>query len=92
MPCTGSYNYFIFDQTGDFLGFRGQILANNSFIGDKISACIFDEDINGHTCHLDTFAILEYQSISPDYNKKVIWPIYLNYSGGNWTSSTNGWR
>jgi len=35
---------------------------------------------------------MEYESIAPDYNKRIMWPVYINYDGGKWRSVTNGWR
>jgi hypothetical protein len=35
---------------------------------------------------------LQYESIAPDFNTRIMWPVYLKYDGGNWTSVTNGWR
>lgn len=34
MTCTGFSNYLIQDHTGNFLGFNGTILPNNTWIGD----------------------------------------------------------
>lgn len=36
--------------------------------------------------------MLEYESIAPDFNTRIMWPVSLTFDGGNWTSITNGWR
>ncbi len=36
--------------------------------------------------------MLEYESVAPDFNTRIMWPVNLTYDGGNWTSVTNGWR
>ena len=38
-PCTGPNNYIIQDHSGQFLGFNGTILANNSWIGNGEANC-----------------------------------------------------
>jgi hypothetical protein len=61
-------------------------------IGNYESACTFIPEINGHHCAMEDLAVLEYESIAPDYNLRIMWPVFLFYDGGNWTSKTNGWR
>jgi len=61
-------------------------------IGDKESSCTFNSKMNGYYCLTDSLAVLEYESIAPDFNKRIMWPIFLKYDTGNWTSTTNGWR
>lgn len=48
--------------------------------------------MNGYYCTLHEFAILEYESIAPDYNTRIMWPVSLKFDGGNWTSYTNGFK
>lgn len=48
--------------------------------------------MNGYYCTRHDFAVLEYESIAPDYNKRIMWPVTLSYTGGNWTTLTNGYR
>ena len=47
--------------------------------------------MNGHYCKDVDYGVLTYHSIAPDHNLRIMWPIYLNYEGGNWTSVTNAW-
>ena len=61
-------------------------MSNNSVIGKNEDLCDFYEEINGHWCEGNEFGILEYESIARDYNKRIMWPTYLNYDGGKWTS------
>lgn len=84
--CTGFNNYIIRDVTGGFLPAPGVLLANNSWIGDNEPSCRKVPEINGHYCTDEDFGVLEYESIAPDFNKRVTWPIYLRYDGGSWTS------
>lgn len=90
--CTGKNNYLIHDWTGDLLGNPGIVIANNSEIGDNSADCVFNEFINGHICNRQDFHVLEYESIAPDFNTRIMWPVYLSYEGGAWNTSTNGWR
>lgn len=88
--CTGRNNYYIHDTTGTFLPEVGVLIANNSDIGNAVSNCRYIQEINGHYCEREDFSVLEYESIAPDYNTRVMWPVSLTY--GNWTTLTNGYR
>lgn len=90
--CTGMNNYIIQDHDGTFLGQPGTLVANNSWVGTGESGCTFNVAMNGYVCLRDDIAVLEYESIAPDFNTRIMWPVMLNYWGGNWTSVTNGWR
>lgn len=90
--CTGFNNYIIQDHDGSFMGSPGTIVANNSWIGDNEPGCTFNSAINGYVCARDDLAVLEYESIAPDFNTRIMWPVSLSYWGGNWTSITNGFR
>ena len=48
--------------------------------------------MNSHICTRTDFAVLAYQSIAPDFNTRIMWPVALKYDGGNYTTITNGWR
>ena len=89
--CTGKNNYMIHDWTGDLLGFHGVIIANNSEIGDNEEGCVFNEAINGHICERSDFGVLEYESIAPDKNLRMVWPVYLSYDEGLWRTKTNAY-
>ena len=90
--CTGKNNYLIHDWNGTFLPEPGVLIANNSVIGDNEDGCTFYEQMNGHYCNRQDFHVLEYESIAPDYNTRIMWPVYLNYTGSTYTTETNGWR
>jgi hypothetical protein len=90
--CTGKTNYVIQDHDGSFLGYPGTILANNSVLGENEPNCTYNADINGYICNRTDFAVLEYESIAPDFNTRIMWPVNLSYWGGTWTSVTNGYR
>jgi hypothetical protein len=92
MDCTGANNYIIHDQDGKFTGKISTILANNSMVGDYEDTCKIVSAINGHYCLTNRLAVLEYESIAPDFNKRIMWPVELKYDTGNWTSLTNGWK
>ena len=90
--CTGKNNYLITDWTGGFLGSPATIIANNSVIGNNEPNCTFSTSMNGHLCTRTDFATLEYQSIAPDFNTRIMWPVNLTYDGANYTTITNAWR
>lgn len=90
--CTGKNNYLIHDHTGSLLGTPSILLANNSVIGDNTPGCNFIPEINGHHCLRTDLAVLEYESIAPDFKTRIMWPVYLQFDGGAWNSTTNGWR
>lgn len=92
LDCTGPNNYFIFDQDGSFTGQISQLLANNTVIGSKESSCTSLPVSNGHWCKFDKLGVLEYESIAPDFNKRIMWPVNLSYVGGQWETETNGWK
>lgn len=92
MTCTGKNNYLIHDHTGDLLSKPGILLANNSWIGDNTDGCIYKPLLNGHYCDREDFGVLEYESIAPDFNTRIMWPVSLNYEGGKWTTLTNGYK
>ena len=85
-------NYFIHDHSGTFLPTKGILLANNSWIGDNTPSCAKIPSINGHYCTDEDFGVLEYESVAPDFNTRIMWPVELKFDGGNWTSVTNAWR
>lgn len=35
---------------------------------------------------------MEYESIAPDFDLRIMWPVWLKYDTGAWESKTNGWR
>ena len=39
----------------------------------------------------EDFGVLEYQSVAADKQKRIMWPVYLFYTGGGYTTTTNGW-
>lgn len=90
--CTGLNNYLVHDHTGGFLPEPGILIANNSEIGDNSENCTHVPEINGHYCTRQDFGVIEYESIAPDFNTRIMWPVYLKYDGGNWNTSTNGWK
>ena len=90
--CTGRNNYIIEDQTGTLFPSSGVLLANNSWIGSNVANCTVNSVMNGYYCTRHDFAVLEYESIAPDYNKRIMWPVALSYAGGNWSTQTNGYR
>jgi hypothetical protein len=90
--CTGKNNYLIHDYTGDFLGAVGTLIANNSVIGDNTNDCEAISAINGHRCNRTDIGVLEYESIAPDFNTRIMWPVYLSYDGGEYKTKTNAWK
>lgn len=90
--CTGRNNYIIEDHTDTLFPQGGFLLANNSWIGDNTPGCTFISSMNGYHCTRHDFGALEYESIAPDYNTRIMWPVTLHYDGGNWTSITNGFK
>ena len=68
------------------MGQKGIFIANNSVIGDNTPGCTFIREINGHFCARDDFTVLEYESIAPDFNTRIMWPVYLKYDGGLYTT------
>lgn len=71
---------------------NGTLLANNTNIGSNEATCNAVPDMNGHLCNRTDFGILQYESVSRDYNTRVVWPVELFYTGGTWTTLTNAWR
>jgi hypothetical protein len=67
-------------------------LANNSIIGTNTSACVENSIMNGYVCARQDLAVLQYASIAPDFNKRIMWPVNMTFDGGKWTSVTNGFR
>ena len=90
--CTGMNNYLIHDWDGDFLGQPGILLANNSVIGDNSYRCTKIDEMNGHHCQRTDMGVLQYESIAPDFNTRIMWPVYLHYDGAAYTTETNAWR
>lgn len=48
--------------------------------------------MNAHICTRNDIATLAYQSVAPDFNTRIMWPVSLKYDGGNYTTLTNAWR
>ena len=92
IKCTGMNNYLIHDHSGTFLDKKGVLLANNSWIGDNTQSCTKINEINGYYCSEEDFGVLEYENIAPDFNTRIMWPVYLTPEYLNWTSETNGWK
>lgn len=89
--CTGFNNYLIQDHTGDFLGYQGSIIGNNSVFSEG-EGCTYSSAMNSHTCQRSDFAALEYQNVAADFQTRIMWPVYLKYDGASYTTETNGWR
>lgn len=93
ITCTGKINVFIEDHSGTFIpNGGGVLLANNSPIGDNTPGCTYIAAMNGYQCLRHDFAALEYESIAPDYNTRIMWPVNLTFDGGNYTTITNGFK
>lgn len=92
MTCTGKNNYFIEDHSSTFIPSGGILLANNSAIGDNTPGCTFVPAINGYHCLRRDFAVLAYESIAPDFNTRIMWPVNLAFDGGNYSTLTNGYK
>jgi hypothetical protein len=90
--CTGKHNYQITDWTGGFFPSPATVIGNNSVIGGNEPGCTFSSSMNAYLCNRTDFATLEYQSIAPDFNRRIMWPVNLTYDGSNYTTITNGWR
>jgi len=80
------------DHTGTLFPGGGVLLANNKEIGDNTANCTYIPEINGHHCKRGDFAALSYESIAPDFNTRIMWPVNLTFDGGNWTTVTNGFK
>ena len=90
--CTGFQNYLVQDHTGSFFGSKGTIIPNNSFIGNNENNCVYSSGMNAYMCtNREDFGVLEYQSRADDFNKRIMWPVYLFYEGAGYTTTTNGW-
>lgn len=92
MVCTGKINFLIEDHTNTIFPQGGILLPNNTQIGSNTPLCTNNSYFNGYYCTRNDFAVLEYESIAPDYNTRAIWPVSLKYDGGNWTTLTNGFK
>lgn len=90
--CTGRNNYMIHDHSGTFLPTKGILIANNTNISSSMPECVYHPLINGHYCPREDFGVLEYQSIAPDFNTRIMWPVYLSFDGGNWLTWTNAYK
>ena len=80
--CTGRNNYILEDYSGTLFGTSGVILANNSWIGDNTPECTFNPITNGYLCSIHEFAVLEYESIAPDFNTRIPGPLTTRKSFG----------
>lgn len=58
IDCTGPNNYIIEDQTGQFLGFLGTLIANNTMVGNYLDSCTYVPLLNGHSCHRTDLAVM----------------------------------
>lgn len=58
LDCTGPNNYLIEDQTGEFLGFVGSIVANNTMVGAHLQNCDFVPTMNSYLCRRTDLAIM----------------------------------
>lgn len=91
--CTGFINYVVQDFTGTFFGFKGTIIPKNEPIGANEQNCTFSATMNAYMCtEREDFGVLEYQSVAPDFQTRIMWPVYLTYDGSDYTTATNGWR
>lgn len=48
--------------------------------------------MNGYYCTDEEYGVLEYESVAPDFNTRIMWPVMMTPEGNSWTSVTNGWR
>jgi len=77
MVCTGKRNYLIQDYTGTLFPSPGALVPNNSWIGLKTPGCTLAREMLGYFCMRNDIGILEYESIAPDYNTRIMWPVTL---------------
>lgn len=55
------------------------MFSNNSYIGPNMTAeCTRVKDWNGYECLGDPFAVLNWMSIAPDYNKRLFSPVSIS--------------
>ena len=49
--------------------------------------------MNAYMCQgREDIGVLEYQNVAPDFQTRIMWPVYLNYEGSSYSTVTNGWR
>lgn len=92
MDCTGPNNYLVEDQTGQFLGFQGTLVANNTLVGSHLAQCTLVPNMNSYSCHRSDLAIMEFESVAPDMDRRVVWPVNVSWDPARWTNVINGWR
>ena len=40
--------------------------------------------MNGYYCLTEDLAVMEYESIAPDFDLRIMWPVWLKYDTGAW--------
>ncbi len=51
--------------------------------------CEWIPNFNGYLCKTDRFRILEFESIAPDFNKRMLAPVYV--TSAEYTNKLNMW-
>jgi hypothetical protein len=90
LDCTGPKNFLIYDKDGKFFGKPSQAIPHNELVGANVPKCVFNQHWNGYECDTTDFAIVEFESTAPDFQKIVAWPVFLN--NGLYTNEINAWR
>ena len=113
MNCTGPDNILIHDTDGKFVedaigaAIPSQIYGqgvyqkgnSESSYDEAGTQCQYKEGIKGYICKHEKLVLLQYESIAPDSQRRIIWPIKMyddelfdGKTAGTNYSLTNGWK
>jgi len=87
--CTGLANYYIRDDglTLNPDGAYYYLPSNTSFA--QAEGCELNTDIQGFLCSRTDIAVLQFESISKDYDQRAVWPVTLSYDLAKWVTVVN---
>ena len=85
--CTAINNFFVRDNTANVY-----YIPSINNISRNESGCTANSQLNGSVCARNDLAVLQFESLASDNDTRVVWPVSVSYTTGNWTNFINAYR
>lgn len=88
-PCSGLANYYIRDNNLVFSPGSALFYVPQDAHFAAAEGCVLNADIQGYLCNRNDIGVLQFESISRDFDSRTVWPVTLAYDTAKWTSTIN---
>ncbi len=88
-PCSGLANYYIRDNNLVFSPGSALFYVPQDAPFAAAEGCVLNADIQGYLCNRNDIGVLQFESISRDFDSRTVWPVTLAYDTAKWTSTIN---